>query len=90
MLDVQKEHEQFQGDNPNNTINIMHYLAAKKMVTPDTISTDTINLNNVKEEEIGIVTAAKQFEIAVGKTIETRQKGKSINTLERGVYQCIE
>lgn len=89
MLDVQKKHEQFQGDNPNNTINIMHYLAAKKMVTPDTISTDTINLNNVKEEEIGIVTAAKQFEIAVGHPVRLDLNSKiiydgdSIYTIEK-------
>lgn len=88
MLDVQKDHKQFQSLNDNNTLNVMNYMQEKVKITPDTQHGKDINLDGLSDEDKKSAMSAIAFENKIGHPLDIDLKSKMI--YDNGMIYSIE
>lgn len=88
MHDVQKQHAQFQEKGANNSLNIMNYMKDNIKITPDTTSTNDIDLDSENVELKEIVLVAKAFENEIGHHVDIDLNSKII--YDNGITYSVE
>lgn len=95
MKTVQEEHQQFQDEKDNNTLNLMNYMGDNIKITPDTTDVKDLSTNMFNKEETDKINIAKDFEKDIGEPVNldinhgflyTKNRTFSINKRNNSYY----
>ena len=88
MEDIQKEHVQFQSLTENNTEGVMDYMEENIKITPDTVESDEIEIDDADEEKL--VFAIKSLEKELGYSVDIDLDNKIIYDNKSNTVYSIE